>query len=309
MDDNLLRKLDFNSIKLLKILGEERNTKRTAERMFLSQPAISKQLKKLREDIGDELFIRRQYGLEPTPFCLELLNKLPILFELFNDVFSRSQTFTPGEYSGEICIAINTTMYRPISRALYEHLSLLVPNATLRIVNWGQETEHNLTMARIHLGINYFPLDISKQIIQKKLVSCTYKLVCRDNHPIIDTNRTARDVGMYPLALLHLPDFNKTSNVIETKLRESGITPKVAVRADQLSICLHVVSKSDALMPLIDIFDADLPDGTRFISAHDADTPSGEIGLFIPAKLSKSPLVTWLNNEIKTVFLSTQTTN
>lgn len=65
MDDNLLRKLDFNSLKLLKILGEERNTKRAAERMFLSQPAVSKQLKKLREEFADELFIRKQYGLEP----------------------------------------------------------------------------------------------------------------------------------------------------------------------------------------------------------------------------------------------------
>ncbi|WP_061016392.1 LysR family transcriptional regulator [Vibrio splendidus] len=302
MDDGLLRKLDFNSIKLLKILGEERNTKRTAERMFLSQPAVSKQLKKLREDIGDELFIRRQYGLEPTPYCLELLDKLPALFELLEDVFSRNQNFKPSEYTGDICIAINTSMYRPISRKLYTHLSASMPNATLKIINWGQDTEHNLAMARVHIGINYLPLDISKQIIQKKVARCTFKLVCREGHPIINTLRTAHDVGQYPLALLQLPDFNKKENLIETKLRESGVTPNVALRADQLSICLHVVSQSNALMPCIDIFDTELPKGTRFISPNKEDTPSSDIGAFIPSKLSRTPLVTWLHKEIDQIF-------
>ncbi|MGR5457471.1 LysR family transcriptional regulator, partial [Vibrio alfacsensis] len=37
-------KLDFNSLKLLKILGEEKNTKRAGERLFISQPAVSKSL-------------------------------------------------------------------------------------------------------------------------------------------------------------------------------------------------------------------------------------------------------------------------
>ncbi len=302
MDDTLLRKLDFNSIKLLKILGEERNTKRTAERMFLSQPAVSKQLKKLRDDIGDELFIRRQYGLEPTPYCLELLDKLPALFQLLEDLFSRSQNFKPSEYTGDICIAINTSMYRPVSRELFTHLSALAPKATLKIVNWGQDTEHNLTMARVHIGINYLPLDISKQIIQKKVTRCTFKLVCREGHPIIDTERTASDVGKFPLALLQLPDFNKKENMIETKIRELGITPNVVLRADQLSICLHVVSQSNALMPCIDIFGTDLPRGTRFISPNKEETPSSDIGAFIPSKLYSTPLVAWLYKEIDKVF-------
>ncbi len=138
MDDNLLRRLDFNTLKLLKVLGEERNTKRAADRMFLSQPAVSKQLKKLREEFADELFIRKQYGLEPTPYCLELLEKLPALFELLEDLFSRNQQFNPALYTGDISIAINTTLYRPVSRRLYHHLRPLLPNATLKIINWGK---------------------------------------------------------------------------------------------------------------------------------------------------------------------------
>ncbi|MCG9626780.1 LysR family transcriptional regulator [Vibrio mediterranei] len=302
MDDNLLRRLDFNTLKLLKVLGEERNTKRAADRMFLSQPAVSKQLKKLREEFADELFIRKQYGLEPTPYCLELLEKLPALFELLEDLFSRNQQFNPALYTGDISIAINTTLYRPVSRRLYHHLRPLLPNATLKIINWGQDTEHDLKLARLHIGINYLPLDISKQVIQKKLTHCYFKLICRDGHPVLETQRTTQDIGQYPLALLQLPDFNKKENLIETKLREVGITPQVGLRADQLSICLHVVAQTDSILPCVDIFDADLPQGTQFFSAHKEHQLGSDIGALIPSKLSNAPLVKWLYSEVRTVF-------
>lgn len=45
MEDGLMYRLDFNSLKALKVLGEEKNTKRTAERLDIGQPAISKTLK------------------------------------------------------------------------------------------------------------------------------------------------------------------------------------------------------------------------------------------------------------------------
>ncbi|MCL9773773.1 LysR family transcriptional regulator [Vibrio methylphosphonaticus] len=304
MDDNLLRKLDFNSLKLLKIIGEERNTKRAAARMFLSQPAVSKQLKRLRDDFGDELFVRKQYGLEPTPYCLELLAKLPSVFELMEDIFSRNQQFDPSQYTGDISIAINTSLYRPVSRQLYSHLRPLLPHATLKLINWGQDTEHDLTLARLHMGINYLPLDISKQVIQKHLGHCYFKLICREGHPILATERTTQDIGQYPLALLQLPDFNKKENLIETTLRQAGIAPKVSIRADQLSICLHVVAESDSLLPCVDIFDVDLPEGTRFFSVHHDHRLDSDIGAFIPSKLSRTPLVQWLHKEINDIFLA-----
>ncbi|WP_295898639.1 LysR family transcriptional regulator [uncultured Vibrio sp.] len=302
MDDNLLRKLDFNALKLLKILGEERNTKRAAERMFLSQPAISKQLKRLREDAEDEMFVRKQYGLEPTPYCAGVLEKLPNIFELIEDTFEINQAFIPDQYTGEVSIAINASLYRAVSRQLYDHLRPLMPNATLRMSNWGVDTEHHLTLARLHIGINYLPLDVSKQIIQKQLAHCHFELICREDHPVLKTERKAEDIAKYPLTLLQLPDFNKRENLIETKLRAAGITPNIGLRADQLSICLHAVSRSDSILPCVNIFDFDLPEGTRFFAAHPQDRLESDIGAFIPNKLSRSPLVKWLHQEISHVF-------
>ncbi len=52
---------------ILKILAEERNMRKAAERLFLSQPALSQRLQTIEKDWGAQLFIRSQKGLTATP--------------------------------------------------------------------------------------------------------------------------------------------------------------------------------------------------------------------------------------------------
>ncbi len=52
---------------ILKILAEERNMRKAAERLFLSQPALSQRLQSIEKEWGAQLFIRSQKGLTATP--------------------------------------------------------------------------------------------------------------------------------------------------------------------------------------------------------------------------------------------------
>lgn len=309
MDDNLLRKVDFNSLKLLKILGEERNTKRTAERMFLTQPAVSKQLKRLRDEFGDALFTRKQYGLEPTDYGKELLAKLPFIFEQLEAFFAPSADFEPSQYSGEISVAINTALYQPVSRQFYSQIRPILPKATLKIVNWGDETEHGLMRGTVNMGINFFPLEISKQVVQKKLGYGEFKYICREDHPVLSTEMKFEDVGQYPLALMLHPDFAKSSkeSLLESLIKGVGGNPRVALRSDQLEMCLDVVAKSDSILPCMDVFDVALPEGTRFAIANERDRLGTNLGVYMPAKTATTPMMKWLYREVEA--MAKQATN
>ncbi|MEF1305449.1 LysR family transcriptional regulator, partial [Vibrio owensii] len=57
---------DYNLLKVLRVLLETRNTKQAAERLNLSQSAVSHALSRLRETFDDALFVRERYGLVPT---------------------------------------------------------------------------------------------------------------------------------------------------------------------------------------------------------------------------------------------------
>ena len=61
-----IRKLDLNLLKALNALLEERSVTRAAERLALTQPAVSGMLTRLREQFDDPLFVRARHGIIPT---------------------------------------------------------------------------------------------------------------------------------------------------------------------------------------------------------------------------------------------------
>lgn len=67
-----LRNLDLNLLKAFDALMDERNVTKAAERLAVSQPAVSATLNRLRDALGDPLFVRTQRGVAPTARALEL---------------------------------------------------------------------------------------------------------------------------------------------------------------------------------------------------------------------------------------------
>ncbi|WP_373377686.1 LysR family transcriptional regulator [Cupriavidus nantongensis] len=58
---------DLNLLYVFHVLYQEGNASRAAARMALSQPALSHKLNRLRDELGDPLFVRAPRGLTPTP--------------------------------------------------------------------------------------------------------------------------------------------------------------------------------------------------------------------------------------------------
>ncbi len=70
MDIRQIARIDLNLLIALQVLLEERNVSRAAERLYITQPAMSKTLGRLREVFDDPLFIRSSHGVRPTPKTL-----------------------------------------------------------------------------------------------------------------------------------------------------------------------------------------------------------------------------------------------
>jgi DNA-binding transcriptional LysR family regulator len=90
-----LRQADLNLLIVFTVLAEERNVTSAAARLFLSQPAVSRALQRLRDMFHDDLLIRTPSGYEPTPkgerLRRELESTLPRLDRLLS-----GKDFDPG---------------------------------------------------------------------------------------------------------------------------------------------------------------------------------------------------------------------
>jgi LysR family transcriptional activator of mexEF-oprN operon len=87
---------DLNLLRLFIALMEERHVTRAGERLFLSQPAASGGLKRLREQFHDVLLVREGQELRPTPRAEELYATLAPLLGQMMDAIAISTPFDPA---------------------------------------------------------------------------------------------------------------------------------------------------------------------------------------------------------------------
>jgi DNA-binding transcriptional LysR family regulator len=103
-----IRTLDLNLLRTLDALLDERNVTRAAERLGVTQPAVSGMLTRLRESFDDPLFVRTQRGIVPTLRATELARPIK---QIINDVETLLQPSTFDPATAEFTMSIAATDY------------------------------------------------------------------------------------------------------------------------------------------------------------------------------------------------------
>lgn len=103
-DMNGIQRLDIKQLRVLDALLVERNLSRVAERMGLTQQAISEQLRKLRDLFADPLLLRQGNTMVPTPLALELGKRIRTILDNVEGLITLHE-FTPSTYQGVLTIS------------------------------------------------------------------------------------------------------------------------------------------------------------------------------------------------------------
>nr|WP_290701995.1 LysR family transcriptional regulator [Halomonas sp. UBA3074] len=104
-----LRQFDLNLLLVFEALMRERHVTRAAERLYLSQPALSHSLKRLRESLDDPLFIRTEKGMQPTPRAQALQPVVQQALALLREGLAPPALFSPANSTRRFTLA--TTDY------------------------------------------------------------------------------------------------------------------------------------------------------------------------------------------------------
>ncbi|MED5523135.1 MAG: LysR family transcriptional regulator [Pseudomonadota bacterium] len=92
--------LDLNLLMTLDVLLKERNVTRAAQRLHLSQPSVSVQLKKLREMFGDPLLLPGPRGMTPTALAESLQAPLADALTALEQAVQPAREFDPTTAKG-----------------------------------------------------------------------------------------------------------------------------------------------------------------------------------------------------------------
>jgi DNA-binding transcriptional LysR family regulator len=100
-----LRQADLNLLVVFTALAEERSVSRAASRLFLSQPALSRALRRLRDMFHDDLLVRTPAGYEPTPRGERLLQELAVMLPRLDRLLTGG-SFDPADEDAAFRIAV-----------------------------------------------------------------------------------------------------------------------------------------------------------------------------------------------------------
>ncbi len=135
---NDLRRIDLNLLVILDALLGEQHVTRAAERLHLSQPAVSHALARLRDLLGDPLLVRAGSGLVPTARALELAAPLAEILAQVQSLLAPN-TFDPASARRTFRIAMSDYGAAIILPGLIRTLRTEAPGIDLQISHASRE--------------------------------------------------------------------------------------------------------------------------------------------------------------------------
>ncbi|MDI2144099.1 MULTISPECIES: LysR family transcriptional regulator [unclassified Pseudomonas] len=135
---NDLRRIDLNLLVILDALLSEQHVTRAAERLHLSQPAVSHALARLRDLLGDPLLVRAGSGLAPTARALELVAPLTEALAQVQSLLAPN-TFDPARARRTFRLAMSDYGAAIILPGLIRTLRAEAPGIDLQISHASRE--------------------------------------------------------------------------------------------------------------------------------------------------------------------------
>lgn len=143
--------LDLNLLVALDVLLEERSVTRAAERLNVSQPALSATLAKLRDYFGDPLLIAQGRRMIPTAEALAMRSEIRRILGLADELVVRSTRFEPAVSRRIFRICVSDYLVTVLFPTLIGELARLAPWVGLDLIPPSGEAQVALERGELDL--------------------------------------------------------------------------------------------------------------------------------------------------------------
>lgn len=277
---------DLNLLVALQILLEERNVTRAAERLSVSQPALSKTLQKLRDSFEDELFTRTAHGLIPTPRAEVLGAELPRLLESVERVLG-NEDFNPKTFAGTFKLLLPPILSESLLPGLMAELSVEAPGAQIITAEVTPNYQDMLKKGEADYAA-FVAVETDRDIHAEPISAIAPRCYMRIDHPLVGKMMTLKDFLQYDHLRLYLPGLTReNTSMVDDVLGQYGVHRNISLETTQFASAVGVLTRTDALL----VANAGFEEGGLYSERI--------IGLELPAELQRMIRNTHSNNRGK----------
>ncbi|VEF48581.1 LysR family transcriptional regulator [Bacillus freudenreichii] len=232
-------------LRFLTVLAEEMNMRKAADKLFVSQPALSQRLQNIEKQWGTKLFIRSQKGLILTPSGEIVVKFAKEMLEKEEKVVEEIQALETHVH-GTLKIACATIVGQNWLPKVLKKFVSLYPNAKISLITgWSSEILKALYGGEVHIGIIRGTADWKST--KYHLFEDSLYLVDREIERIEDVLQTDRPFIQFK------SDSNYYQEIQDWWRRQFQTAPKRTIVVDQIETCKQMAHNGIgyAILPAI----------------------------------------------------------
>ena len=290
----MIDKLELTHLRTLAALHRHASMSEAAEALGVSQQAVSLQLKRLRQILGDPLFVRTGHGMAPTPYARLIEPHVQGVLARLNDI-PLPDSLTPDRIERTLVISATDYTQRVIVGPLMRDLRTAAPKVRLLV----SDIEANSLTRKMQQG----DIDVSFTTSGYVAPGLVAQPLFVERYALVTANPALQRDEPMPLAELVQHDFIITSPGLpnfkgsaDTWFEMQGLSRRVAVSvpsffmAQAYLLQSHLVGFMPArLLPVEGLFEIPLashPPGYQVVAA------------FHPAA-QQDPFMAWLLDRVR----------
>lgn len=250
------RTLDLNLLRVFDQAMAEQNLTRAADRLAMTQPAVSNALRRLRDSLGDELLVRTAFGVRPTPRAEALWPQVRAALALLRDAIEPS-VFDPRREEVSFRLAMVDATAVKLMPALIGRIERAQALVNLRVQPlFTRDPSALLERGEIDFAVGYFPDAIAALVTQgpqatlrhERLWDSEYVCAMRPGHPLAEEELT---LDAFCEAHHLLVSFSgRAHGFVDQALSALQRTRRIVLTVNQFFTAGRVVLQSDLLTVL-----------------------------------------------------------
>jgi len=256
MHSTNINAIDLNLLKVFAALASERSVTKAAKSVGLSQPAVSHALRRLRDLLDDELFIRTVDGMQPTERCRELAPAVHASLTMLQDAFSVNTDDDPANLRTAFRLGMNDLFSTLIAPGLSASVAAQAPHVSLRFLH-TLEINKSLSDAYADLDAGAIDLtiiqdfDTPSRFDRELLGASNFVCVARAGHPAFHPSLSMDEFTSF--GHIMFTTLDSEFGRIDEALSKMGIRRRIELRVPHYSAALSAAAQTDLVytMPRI----------------------------------------------------------
>ncbi|MET0659694.1 MAG: LysR family transcriptional regulator [Steroidobacteraceae bacterium] len=238
--------MDLNLLAYFDALITERQVSRAAERVNLSQPAMSLALKRLRELFDDPLLVRTSGGMVPTTRAQELIGPVREILRQSEGLLKQRQSNLPAEATGPFVLISTDYVSLLLMPLLARRVEQVAPHAQIivRAVN-PEQLRHWFESGEVDIGIGYTvnpPGEFRIRPVFEERLVC----IARNDHPTIQGSLSLEQFTSVPQVQIRPGDM-RYAVLLDRALQAHAVEARIGIVVYDFVLAPEIVAATNMI--------------------------------------------------------------